>query len=156
MPRPRKELDPQMRSRICELYSVGFGPKKIHDKYRDIPYNTIRSTINREQQRQNNQSRPRSGRPRQLTEEQRDHLFELSVTDPHLKYSDLLNEVDHAVKKRSLQRLFSEMGRRKWNQQKRPETEANSGPKNASTSPAETGHDALNEAANVNGDKDTS
>lgn len=121
MPRPKKELDPQLRSRICELYSIGWGPKKIHDKYREIPYGTIRTTINRERQRLNNETRPRPGRPHKLSEEQRDHLFELSTTSPHLKYVDLLDKVDHTVKKRSIQRLLNEMGRRKWKQQNRPE-----------------------------------
>ena len=113
MPRPRKELDPQMRSRICELYSVGFGPKKIHDRHREIPFNTIRTAIKRERDRLNNHTQPRSGRPRQLTENQRDHIFELSTTNPHIKYTELLDEVDHAVKKRSIQNLLNEMGRRK-------------------------------------------
>lgn len=42
---PRKELLPQMRSRICELYSAGYGYKRIHKIYRDIPLSTIRYTI---------------------------------------------------------------------------------------------------------------
>lgn len=121
MPQPRKELDPQLRSCICELYSVGFGPKKIHDKYQEIPFSTIRTTIRQERECLNNQTQPQSGRPHGLTEEQRDHIFELSTTSPHLKYTDLLDEVDHSVKKWSIQNLLNEMGHRKWKQQSRPE-----------------------------------
>lgn len=120
MPRG-KELDPQTRSRICELKSIGWGAKRIHQKHPEIPLNTIKTTIRRENQRLNNVSQPRSGRPRQLTEEQRDHLYDLTTTNPHIKMHDLLEEVDHAVKERSIRNLLHEMGRRKWRQLQRPE-----------------------------------
>lgn len=125
MPRPRKEWETQLHSRICELYSVGFGPNRIHEKYHKIPYNTIRSTISQEHQHLNNHSRPQSERPHQLTEEQR--AISLDFLQPvHLKYPDLLDEVDHTVEKRSIQNLLDEMGRRKWKQRKSALTITNS------------------------------
>lgn len=42
MPR-RTELTPQLRFRICELHSIGWDAKKIHNKYPDIPVNTIKN-----------------------------------------------------------------------------------------------------------------
>lgn len=41
----RRELIPQMRSRICELHSIGWGYKKIHSKHLGVPISTIRDTI---------------------------------------------------------------------------------------------------------------
>lgn len=120
MPQPRKELDPQLRSRICELKSIGWGAKRIHRQHPAIPLSTIKTTLKREKERLNCVSKPRSGRPRGLTEEQRDHLYDLTTTNPHIKTSDMLEEVDHAVKERSIRNLLHEMGRRKWRQRRCP------------------------------------
>ena len=76
-----------------------------------------------ESQRQDNKSLPRSGRPYQLSEDQRDQVYGLSLQNPHIKYADLIEEVDNAVQKRSLQYLLQEMGRRKWKQMNRPKLE---------------------------------
>lgn len=85
-----------------------------------MPLSTIKSTVLNERKRVDNQSKPRSGRPRQVTEVQRDHLYDLSQSSPHLKMQDLLTEVDGAVKKRALQYLLRELGLRKWRQLHRP------------------------------------
>ena len=45
MGRRGKELSPQTRSRICELNSIGWGYKRIHNKHPEIPISTIKSTI---------------------------------------------------------------------------------------------------------------
>lgn len=121
MPQKRKELDPQTRSRICELKSIGWGAQRIHTKHRDIPLSTIKTTLRLEKERHNNVSKPRSGRPHKLTENQRDHIYECTVLDPHIKIRSLIDEVDGTVKKRSIQRLLYEMDRRKWVQRERPE-----------------------------------
>jgi transposase len=106
----RRELDPQMRSRICELSAVGFSPNKILKLHPELKLSTIKSTIRREATRVNNVSRPRPGRPRTLTEEQRDHIYDLvNHTNPRIKLEDLLLEVDNSIKKRSLQTLLREM-----------------------------------------------
>lgn len=118
---PRKELDPQIRSRICELHSIGWGPTKIYRQHPEIPLSTIKTTIRRESIRVNNTTRARSGRPRKLTEQQRDHIYDLVQSEPHIRHIDLLTEVDHVVKRRSIQYLLSEMGCRKWKQLNRPE-----------------------------------
>ena len=98
MGRRGKELSPQTRSRICELNSIGWGYKRIHNKHPEIPISTIKSTIYNEQKHLNNHSLPRSGRPHGLTEEQCDHLYDLTTTNPHIKMCDLLESVDEAVK----------------------------------------------------------
>lgn len=87
----------------------------------DIPLSTIKSTVLLEQKWNDNQSRQRSGAPQKLTEEQRDHIYDLSVHKPHIKIHHLLDEVDNVVKERSIQVLLNEIGRQKWKQLKRPE-----------------------------------
>jgi transposase len=79
-----------------------------------VPLSTIKSTVLNERKRVDNQSKARSGRPRQVTEVQRDHLYDLSQSSPYLKMQDLLTEVDGAVIKRALQYLLQELGLRKW------------------------------------------
>jgi hypothetical protein len=60
----RRELDPCMRARICELHtSAHWGYKRIHKMHLEIPISTIRYTIEKEQERTNQRSKPRSGTP---------------------------------------------------------------------------------------------
>ena len=118
---PRKELSPQMRSRICELHSLNWSAGRIHRKYLEIPISTIRTTIRREALRDDNQTRPRSGRPHALSEEQRDHVYDIiSHTNPQIKMRDLLREVNDDCKKRCMQSLLRSMDKKKWLQKKRP------------------------------------
>ena len=66
-----------------------------------------------ERKRLVNHTLPRSGRPHGLTEEQRDHLYNLVTANPDIKMRDLLESVDTAVNERSIRRLLKEMGHRK-------------------------------------------
>jgi hypothetical protein len=95
----RRELDPQTRSRICELRSIGWSHGQIHQKHPQIPVGTIKTTLLQERVRSNQNTRHRSGRPRGLTEEQRDRVWELSEYQPDTKIEELVDEVDHVVKK---------------------------------------------------------
>lgn len=118
-PRSSKELSPQMRSRMCELHSYGLSYRKIHELYLEIPLSTIKYTGRKEADRLNCVSLPRSGRPRQLSEDDRDHLYEISTQNPHITMPDLLAEVDHKVKERAMRGLMRGLNRRKWLQRKR-------------------------------------
>jgi len=103
------EISPQLRSRICELRSIGYSCNRIAKIYRDIPLSSIKTICRRECIRVNNTTRPRSGRPRQLTEEQRHYLYDLvTYENPDIKNRDLVLKVDGAVKERSIQRLMRE------------------------------------------------
>lgn len=106
-----KELSPQFRSRICELKKHGFRPTEIHKFYPHVPISTIKTTIRREAVRENNATKKRSGRPRQLTEEDRDYIYDLVThISPHITHRDLLAAVDNKINARSLQYLLREMG----------------------------------------------
>ncbi|KAJ5923553.1 hypothetical protein N7454_008798 [Penicillium verhagenii] len=88
--RKRKELDPFMRTRICELRNTAqWSYGRIHKAYPDIPLSTIKSTCQSQKKRVNNQSRPRSGRPRKdkssegLQEHEQDQMPEQIQQDEH-------------------------------------------------------------------------
>ena len=60
-------------------------------------------TIRRAALRDNHVSRPQSGPPRKLTEEHRDHLYDITThQNPHATNHDLLESIDHVVKLRAL------------------------------------------------------
>lgn len=48
------ELSVQTRSRICELYYVGYSAKRIHSIHPEWPLSTIKTTLRREALRVNN------------------------------------------------------------------------------------------------------
>ncbi|EHK46442.1 hypothetical protein TRIATDRAFT_299102 [Trichoderma atroviride IMI 206040] len=110
MPRRGKELSPTLRSRICELHSVGYGYKRIHQMHPDVPVSTIRYTIKKEADRHDNKSMSRPGQPKKLTEEQRRQIYEtVTSSNPNISNSELLASVGNAVKLRSLQYVLREM-----------------------------------------------
>ncbi|CRG83991.1 Autophagy protein 16 [Talaromyces islandicus] len=113
MPR-RRELTPQMRSRICELKSIGLSYAQVHQRYPEIPLGTIRSTIRREKDRDDNKTVPRSGRPRKISEEELERLRGLLSSGMTCK--DLMKEIDADIHKRTLQRTLQAL--RKQNKQK--------------------------------------
>jgi transposase len=118
----RKELSPQTRSRICELHSIGYGAKRIHNIHWEISLSTIKYTIKKESVRVNNQSLPRSGTPRKLSEEEKDHLYDHAIhKNPHIKIRELVNEIDHDISKDTIRRAFREMHKKKWLQKVGPE-----------------------------------
>src|SRR5277367_3871019 len=79
MVRRGPELTPQMRSRICELRSLGWSYNRIHAKHPEIPRTSIANTCRQESKRVNNVSQPRPGPPRVITEEQRDVLYDVAT-----------------------------------------------------------------------------
>ena len=116
-----KELTPQMRARLCELHSIGWGARRIHRKHPEIPISTISYTLKMERVRDDNRSLQRPGQKRKLTEEHRDHIYDRIHSDPHVMYETLISEIDEAVLKRSIQNLTREWGKRKWIPKRRPE-----------------------------------
>lgn len=121
MPRA-SETSPQLRSRICELRRIGFSYSRIHRLHPEVSRSTVVYTCRKENERDNNQSKSRSGAPRKLSAEQRDYIYDIVThQNPHATNQDLLADIDEAVKKRSIQRLLRELGKRKWRQTKRPE-----------------------------------
>ena len=118
----RRELDPCMRARICELHTEAhWGYKRIHTAHPDIAISTIRNTIKMEQERINQRSKPRSGPLEKLTVEDKQKLIDLTIQYPHIGYMALQNAVDNRVTIRTIQRMFQKIYKRKRKQRKRPE-----------------------------------
>ena len=120
MGRRGPELSPQMRSRICELRSIGWSYQRIFEKHPEIPYSTIASTCQKERERLNNVSKPRCGAPRVITEEERDSLLETVLLTPELLYEALRAQECPNASIRAMKQLLQEMNIRKWIRLQRP------------------------------------
>ena len=106
----RKDLDPQLRARLCELHSLGLSYGHIHKRHPEVSISTIKTTVRRERERVNNVSRPRGGRPQKLSEEHRSLLYIAVNENPHLGPSDLRKLVGNTVTVRTIQNLLKEWG----------------------------------------------
>ncbi|KAJ5479957.1 hypothetical protein N7530_005466 [Penicillium desertorum] len=102
-----KELTPAIRERICELHAIGWGYRRIHKRYPDISLSTIRYTVNKESERRDGVSKPRPGRPKKLTEADKDLILNAIREDPKITAEELLAKVDHKVTYRSIKRLLN-------------------------------------------------
>ncbi|KAJ5642736.1 hypothetical protein N7490_006736, partial [Penicillium lividum] len=114
---PRSELTSAIREMICELHAIGWGYKRIHQRYPYISLSTIRYTIKKEPER-------RAGYVlvvrRSFSEAETDRILEVIHGNPRVQQEDLLAEVDHKVKIRSIQRLLNSENLRKWRCSWRP------------------------------------
>lgn len=114
------ELTPALRERIYELHAIQWGYRRIHKRYPWIPLSTIRYTIKKEHERREGVSKPRSRRPKKLTESDKGCILEAIHDNPKITYEDLLAEVDYKVKRRLIQRLLNAENMRKWRCSWRP------------------------------------
>lgn len=116
-----KELTLTTRARICELYSIGWGYKKIHNRYPDISYSTIRNTIKKEISRNDQRSCYRSGQPKKLSPQQEADLLRKIEEDNHIKMRELHESVQTCASVTTVRRLFRDIHKKKWRQRERPE-----------------------------------
>ncbi len=75
----------------------------------EIPLSTIKYTLRKESERENNVSKPRSGGPKKLSEEQRQRIYDLTRSNPNISRKELLASVEHAIKERSLRSLLRDV-----------------------------------------------
>jgi hypothetical protein len=120
-----KELSSQMRSRLCELHSIGYSYKHICEIHREIPLSTIKYTIRKEAIRNKNQSMPQSGAPHKISEEERDQIYDLAIYKPHTKIRQLQDKVSTLLTKQTILRLLREMHKKKLLQRVCPELTKN-------------------------------
>lgn len=116
-----REIPPITRARICELHSIGWTYKQIHDRYPDFHYTTNRNTIKKEALRHNQQSIHRPGRQKKLSPQQEADLKRRTEENTHIKMHELLEDVQNSASKRTVRRLFQNMHKKKWIQRDRPE-----------------------------------
>ena len=114
MARSRKELTPAQRVCICELYDIGWGYKRIQERYPDIPLSTIRYTVTKGPERKDGVTKPRSGPYKKLTDADQAHILELIIDNPRVTQQDLLAAVNNKVCERTIQRFLCSHNMRKW------------------------------------------
>ena len=115
------ELTPHLRTQITTLKEVaGWSYGEIHKKFPDLPLSTIKMTCLRSRIRHKEESLKRSGRPSKLDDNDRQKILQKIHEQPRVLYEDLLAEVDHKVKKRSIARLLGVENLKKWRVMKRP------------------------------------
>lgn len=114
------ELTPALRERICELYAIGWGYKRIHNRYPYIPRSTIQYTVKKEPERRQGVSKSRSGRPHKLSEQQKDRIRGAIHGNPRITHQDLLAEADHTIKLPAMKAFLKDEGLRKWRASWRP------------------------------------
>jgi hypothetical protein len=88
----QKSLRQRLES-ICELHAIGWGYKCIHKRYPWVSLSGIRYTIKKESERRMGITKPRSGRPKKLTEEDKSRILYVIAEQPRVTYKDLLSEV---------------------------------------------------------------
>lgn len=107
------ELSPSTRSRICSLRTdakLSYG--KIAELFPEIPRSTIISTCKREVFRgKENYTRKRSGRPRILSDEERDLIYDYIQQHPSCRYHELLDLVNNKISETTLRALLKELGK---------------------------------------------
>jgi transposase len=94
-----KKLTPALRGRICELHDIGWGYRRIHRRCPWISLSTIAYTIKKEPERKLGISKPRSGRRKKLTEDDKARILYVIAEQPRVTHQDLLSEVSYKVKK---------------------------------------------------------
>jgi hypothetical protein len=120
MPRRGKELPPHLRTRICELRSLGWSYDKIYTKHPDVPRSTIAYTCVKEAEQVNNNSKPRVRAPRIVSEDERDSIVEAVILTPAMTYKALQAQEAPNASIRSIKQLFQEMNMQKWIRLRRP------------------------------------
>lgn len=99
-------------ARVSANSAASGGPtKKIQEKHPTIPSSTIVSTCRREHDRVDQKSKPRSGPPKKITEEDRDRMAEILKLDPNITWKDLSKECEKAGVT-TVRKLMSEVRRR--------------------------------------------
>lgn len=88
---PNHELSPTLRKRICQAHADGLGYKAIARQFSDLGLcrETIRSTIRKESSRVGGISKPRTGRPRKITEAERERFLKEARENPGRSMRDL-------------------------------------------------------------------
>lgn len=114
MPRS-KELAPTLRARLCELKDIGWSYRQIQIRYPEIPKSTIRYTISKQKERNEQTSLRRSGRPKAISPEEEQRIMNMINENKNVKLREISEAVQSSPSVSTLQRL------RKSKQCKKPE-----------------------------------
>src|SRR5205823_404778 len=85
-----------------------------------ISRSTVRRTLERNPQRINGQSRPRSGRPKKLSDADIRHLHIIIKRDPFLTYREIVDRSGLTLSRTTFTRILQSSGYARWKAKKRP------------------------------------
>lgn len=110
--RPKSQLDAHMRTKIVELKTVaGWTYQQIHRQYPEVPLSTIKSTVSRAKDRYQNETLPRSGRPKKLNVDDKKLLLDTVDSNPRATYDELIAMLGGKVSKTCVWRFLRSEGR---------------------------------------------
>src|SRR5271155_117603 len=98
----RQELSPQLRTGIAAYKDAGLSAAEIARRT-NLPSSTIKTTLERAPERNDQQSKPRAGRPPILTPNARRLILRLVRATPKIKYSEIRIQTQLKVSKDFLQ-----------------------------------------------------
>lgn len=116
---PEKELSPTVRAFILGRYTGGEKPKSISNDLQ-IPLQTIYTTIRRSSSRSHCISKPRTGRPKSLSETAKRAIIRLIKKNPFITYQEVSETLQLSICRRTLFSVINESGYGNWKAQKRP------------------------------------
>jgi transposase len=113
------DLTPSLRSRICGARDFGVGIAEIARRY-EIPDSTVRSTLQQEPLRINDESLPRSGAPTKVSIYLETSILRYIRRVPKAQYKDIKRECNTSLSDSTLYRLLKKHGITNWLCKKRP------------------------------------
>jgi transposase len=117
--RIRKELTPTQRAQIVGAAKCGQTITQIAKTF-GIPIPTVQSTIERDPQRQDYQSRPGRGRPSKTTVREVTSIVNYVRANPKHTYTQIRQNVAPLISNRTISRILKCGGIRKWICKRRP------------------------------------
>ena len=115
----RKELTPYKRGYIIAQAEGGLSPTQVARDLQ-ISRSTVRRTLERNPQRIDGQSKPRSGRPKKLSEANICHLYIIIKRDPFLSFREIIDRSGLTFSRTTFVRILQSSGYAHWKAKKRP------------------------------------
>ena len=104
--RPNTELTPYQRGIIVGAQALGHTPVAI-GKALNLPRTTVETTIRKEPERNNGETKSRSGRPRQLSLRDQRYIIRFARINPRITYKQLRQEAGVICSKSTLYRTLN-------------------------------------------------
>lgn len=116
------ELSPSLRMRICQAHADGLGYKAIARQLSNynITRDTVRYTLSKEAERVSGISKPREGRPRKLTEKEKNMFVKEVRENPSRTMRELHSELAPHVSMKTFKRALRSRNMKKWRKLRRP------------------------------------
>ena len=114
-----QELTPAKRGRILGRLAEGATPTSVA-KAENVPRSTVKATERATVLRENDESRPRSGRPACITQREERAIRRAIEKEPGISYNRLKYELGLSHHQSTIYRHIKTTGIKKWIAKKRP------------------------------------